>query len=173
MAGAARGNRSGMASPHARPDAGERPAARSFAASALFGVGAMAAVDTVVFHQLLGWHHFYDRSTSDVGLASDGLLQAAYLVALVAGAFMAADLRRRGALDGGHAAAGLLVGLGGFQLFDGTVNHKVLGLHEIRYGVENLWAYDLAWIGAACALIAAGLAVLAAVRRRAGAAPGG
>ena len=43
------------------------------------GVGLMAAVDEIVFHQLLGWHHFYDRSTSEVGLMSDGFLHAAEL----------------------------------------------------------------------------------------------
>jgi len=151
--------------PHAGGRARTAAPWRSFGAAALAGVGLMAAIDTIVFHQLLAWHHFYDLSTPAVGMASDGLLQSGYLVALVAGAFLWADLRRCRELDGGHAAAGLLVGLGGFQLFDGTVNHKLLGVHDIRYGVENLWAYDLAWIAAALALIAAGLIALALARR--------
>lgn len=29
----------------------------------LIGIAIMAAVDEIVFHQLLAWHHFYDRST--------------------------------------------------------------------------------------------------------------
>jgi hypothetical protein len=32
----------------------------------LVGVGVMAALDELVFHQILAWHHFYDRSTSAV-----------------------------------------------------------------------------------------------------------
>lgn len=40
----------------------------------VIGVAMMAAVDEIVFHQPLGWHHFYDRSTTSVGLTSDGLL---------------------------------------------------------------------------------------------------
>ena len=143
------------------PPATER--GRSLAATALIGAAVMAAVDEIVFHQLLGWHHFYDRSTPAVGLLSDGLLHAAELLALVAGFFLFADLRRRAALAPGAARAGLFLGLGGFQLFDGLVDHKVLRVHQIRYGVELL-PYDLAWNGAALALLLTG--VVLAVRSR-------
>ena len=131
--------------------------------AAMIGVGLMAAVDEIVFHQVLGWHHFVDRSTGAVGLASDGLLHAVELVLLVAGAFGLADLGRRGALAVRSAWSGAVLGAGGFQLFDGVVDHKVLRLHEIRYDVDLL-PYDLAWNGAAVALLAVG-AVLAARSR--------
>ena len=68
---------------------------RSLLAAALVGAALMAAVDEIVFHQILGWHHFYDRSTPAVGLASDGFLHAGELLALVGGFFWYADLRRR------------------------------------------------------------------------------
>ena len=68
---------------------------RSAAVWALIGAAVVAAVDEIVFHQILNWHHFYDRSTSSVGLLSDGLLHSAELLALVAGVFLHADLRRR------------------------------------------------------------------------------
>lgn len=42
----------------------------------LFGIGAVAFMDEAVFHQLLHWHHFYDKSTTNVGLISDGLFHA-------------------------------------------------------------------------------------------------
>lgn len=35
-------------------------------------------------------------------------------------------------------------------------NHKVLGLHQIRYGVENLWIYDIVWNGAGAGLLLLG-----------------
>ncbi|MFG1946739.1 DUF2243 domain-containing protein [Nonomuraea sp. NPDC048826] len=143
---------------------------RSMTAAALIGAALMAAVDEIVFHQLLGWHHFFDRATPAVGLLSDGLLHTAELLALVAGFVLWADLRRRGTLSSAHARAGLLLGAGGFQLFDGLVDHKVLRLHQIRYGVPDLLVYDLLWNGAALALLAAG-AVLA-VRARAVTGPG-
>ncbi|MFC8190051.1 DUF2243 domain-containing protein [Cellulomonas sp. NPDC057328] len=148
----------------ARDGTGER--GRSVGAAALVGVGLMAAVDEIVFHQVLGWHHFYDRSTPDVALLSDGLLHAAELVVLVAGAFLLADLLRRRALVPVAAWAGGLLGAGGFQLVDGLVNHKVLRLHQVRYDVELL-PYDLAWNGFAVALLVAGLVLLLRSRRRA------
>lgn len=128
---------------------------RSLLVGAMLGVALMAAVDTIVFHQLLGWHSFYDRSTPDISLLSDGLLQSAYLVLLVAGFFRFADLRRRDTLAPRSARAGFALGLGGFQLFDGIVDHKLLRLHQVRYDVDLL-AYDLAWNGAAALLLLAG-----------------
>ncbi|MGS2615511.1 DUF2243 domain-containing protein [Micromonospora sp. LZ34] len=131
----------------------------STGAGALIGAAVMAAVDEIVFHQLLGWHHFYDRSTPSVALLSDGLLHAAELLALVGGFFWYADLRRRGVLVGRAAWGGFLLGAGAFQLFDGIVDHKVLRLHQIRYGV-HLLPYDLVWNGAAVVLLLLGVAVL-------------
>lgn len=130
---------------------------------AVIGVGVMAAVDEIVFHQLLAWHHFYDRSTTRIGLLSDGLLHATELLLLVTGFFLLADLRRRGTLHVRRGWAGLLLGAGGFQLFDGVVNHKVLRLHQVRYDVELL-PYDLAWNAGAVVLLALGL-VLASTGR--------
>lgn len=114
----------------------------------MLGIAITPAVDEVVFHQLLSWHHFFDRSTPDISLLSDGLLQTAHLVLLVAEFFWFADLRRRGTLARRSAWATFVLGLGAFQLFDGIVDHKLLDLHEIRYGVDVL-PYDLAWNGAA------------------------
>jgi uncharacterized membrane protein len=129
-------------------------------ASAIGGVGLMAGVDQVVFHQLLGWHHLYDGSTGRVGVVTDGLLHAAELAVLVTGVLLLVRLARRGALATRSAVAGLLLGAGGFQLFDGLVNHKVLGLHQVRNGVADLLPYDVAWNLAGVALIVAGLLAL-------------
>lgn len=147
-----------------RDSGAARDAKRSVAVAALIGVGLMAAVDEIVFHQLLGWHHFYDGATLAVGLLSDGLLHAAELVAIVAGIFGFADLRRRGALVRSMAWAGFFIGLGGFQLFDGVVNHKLLRLHQVRYGVPLL-PYDLVWNLAALVFLGVGLALLVRARR--------
>ncbi|MFF1306331.1 DUF2243 domain-containing protein [Streptomyces sp. NPDC058307] len=151
-----------------RPDSVPAPRVeprRSMAVCALIGAAVTAAVDEIVFHQLLGWHHFYDRATTSAGLLSDGLLHTAELLALCAGFFLYADLRRRRSLAAAHAWAGLFLGMGAFQLFDGIVDHKLLRLHQIRYGVD-VTPYDLAWnlAGLVLLLIGAGLAVRAARR---------
>ncbi|MFC4058880.1 DUF2243 domain-containing protein [Planomonospora corallina] len=138
------------------------PLRPSLLSAALIGIGLMAAVDELVFHQLLAWHHFYDRATPQVGLFSDGLLHAAELVAIVGGFFWLSDLRRRAELVPAAAWGGFLLGAGGFQLFDGLVDHKLLRVHQIRYGVD-LAPYDLAWnlAGALLLLCGAGLALRA------------
>lgn len=128
---------------------------RSMLAAGMIGIGLMAAIDEIVFHQLLGWHHFFDRSTPAIGLFSDGLLHAAEVILLVAGFFLYAELRSRQALVPLAAWAGLFLGLGGFQLFDGVIDHKVLRLHQIRY-VDNLLVYDLVWNGFALVLLGIG-----------------
>lgn len=130
-------------------------ARRTFRATLLIGAAVMAAVDEIVFHQILGWHHFYDHSTTQVALLTDGLLHAAELVALVAGFFLFADARRTGGFSPQLGWAGFFLGAGAFQLFDGIVDHKLLRLHQIRYGVDLL-PYDIAWNLAALALLVIG-----------------
>lgn len=147
------------------PDPTQPDARRSTLTGGALGIALMAAVDEIVFHQLLGWHHFYDRSTSQVGLLSDGLLHAAELVLLVASGFLIADLARRRTLHRRALAGGTLLGAGVFQVFDGLVNHKVLGLHQVRYDVDLL-PYDVAWNAAGAALVVAGALVLLSARRR-------
>ncbi len=132
---------------------------------ALLGISVMAAVDEIVFHQILGWHHFFDRSTPAIGLLSDGLLHTAELLLMVAGFVLLADLRRQHALAVGHFWAAIFLGAGGFQLFDGLIDHKVLRLHQIRYGVDIL-PYDLAWNGAAVALLIVGSILMVRARRK-------
>ena len=128
----------------------------SLRAGLLIGIGIMAGIDEIVFHQLLGWHHFYDRATPTIGLISDGLLHAAELIAIVAGFFMLANAAKRQMLAPQAAWAGLLIGAGGFQIFDGLVNHKVFRVHQIRYDV-HLLPYDIAWNAGGAVLLVAGL----------------
>ncbi|GGX84953.1 hypothetical protein GCM10010358_43800 [Streptomyces minutiscleroticus] len=156
-----------MTSEQDRPaPSGARPETRrSLAVCALIGAAVMAAVDEIVFHQVLHWHHFYDRSTPGVALLSDGLLHTAELLGLVAGFFLLADLRRRRALSAAHARAGFFLGAGLFQLFDGVVDHKLLRLHQVRYGVD-VTPYDWAWNLAALALLAVGAVLAVRARRR-------
>lgn len=53
----------------------------------------------------------------------------------------------------------MITGVGFFQLIDGVVNHKILGIHQIRYGVDLL-VYDVVWIGSAILLMLIGAIVL-------------
>jgi uncharacterized membrane protein len=131
----------------------------------LVGVGAGGFVDEVVFHQFLHWHHFWDGGTQGAALASDGFLHAVVWTSIVAGLFWFADLRRR-EWRPAPWLGGVLLGAGGFQLFDGLVDHKLLRLHQVRYGVP-LWPYDLAWDVPGVVLLLAGAGLLLRSRRTA------
>ncbi|PGZ90674.1 MULTISPECIES: DUF2243 domain-containing protein [unclassified Bacillus (in: firmicutes)] len=110
----------------------------------LFGLGLVAFFDEVVFHQLLHWHHFYDKSTTSLGLISDGLFHAFSWFATIGSLFMFANLRRKKSLYIKRWIGGVLLGAGLFQLYDGTVQHKWLKLHQIRYNVD-IMPYDVTW----------------------------
>jgi uncharacterized membrane protein len=135
---------------------GSRRNSHSVLSGALVGVGVAGFIDETVFHQLLHWHHFYDKSTPTVGLVSDGVFHAVTWFCVVGGLYLLADLRRTDGLWGMRWWAGMLWGLGGFQLYDGTIQHKLMRLHQIRYH-HNIWPYDLTWNLLAIATLAAAM----------------
>jgi uncharacterized membrane protein len=139
---------------------------RNLLSGFLCGLGLVAFIDETVFHQLLHWHHFYDRSTTDIGLVLDGFFHAFSWFATIGGFFLFADLRRRNAYWQARWWGGLLLGTGGFQLYDGTIQHKVMRIHEIRY-VENVLVYDLIWNAIALVLLIAGIIVTTRTGRKA------
>ena len=131
----------------------------------LLGIGAAGAVDEIAFHQLLDWHHFYDGAGRDTALVSDGLLHAGTWAATVAGLALLAGMRRRRSFAPRAWWAAVLLGAGGFQVWDGVVHHKVLGLHQVRYGVDTT-GYDVAWNAAGLLLLLAGAVLLSGSRPR-------
>ena len=150
-----------MTAPHdARPDR-----RRLLVSGLLLGLGTAGAVDEIVFHQLLHWHHFYDRASGAAGLVSDGLLHAGTWSATVAGLALLADVRRRRSFAPAAWWGAVLVGAGAFQTWDGVVHHKLLRLHQVRYGVD-LTGYDLLWTGAGVLVLAAGVLLLLRTRPR-------
>ncbi|EFV76624.1 hypothetical protein HMPREF1013_03169 [Bacillus sp. 2_A_57_CT2] len=156
-----------MAAEHNRTAKSNHPAssARNLWSGVLFGIGFAAFIDETIFHQLLRWHHFYDKSTTDIGLISDGLFHAFSWFATIGGLFIFADLRRRNALCFKRWWGGKLLGAGGFQLYDGTIQHKLMRIHQIRY-VENVFIYDLIWNALAALMIIIGLILVIRTNRK-------
>ena len=133
----------------------ELNSARNLWSGILLGLGLVAFIDETVFHQILHWHHFYDKSTTEIGLVSDGLFHAFSWFATIGSLFMFADLRRRNSVYLPRWWGGVLLGAGGFQLYDGIIQHKLMRLHQIRYNVE-IFPYDLTWIILSVAMVAVG-----------------
>ena len=137
---------------------------RTVLSGVLFGSGIAASmIDLFIFHLALQWHHFYDLSTTEVALTIDGFFHAFGWFITVWGLFLLADVRRRTEVHWVRWTGAVLAGVGFFQLFDGVVFHKLLGIHQIRYGVD-LFVYDLTWIGSAVVLLLFGLLMLRRTR---------
>ncbi|TDM02254.1 DUF2243 domain-containing protein [Macrococcus carouselicus] len=121
----------------------------------IFGVGLAGFIDEIVFHQFLQWHHFYDQMTKEIGLLSDGVLNAMCGFFIIFGLFLLADARRKYPTDWVFWIGRVLMGMGSFQVYDGIINHKVLKMHQIRY-VDNVLTYDIIWMIAGLSLIVMG-----------------
>jgi uncharacterized membrane protein len=132
---------------------------RNLLSGALAGLGLAAFLDETLFHQLLHWHHFYDRSTSAAGLVSDGLFHAFSWFATIAAFFLLADLRHDGRWIRRRWQGAVLAAAGAFNLYDGLIQHKLMRLHQIRYHVD-ITPYDIAWNVVAALLIVAGVLLI-------------
>jgi uncharacterized membrane protein len=131
----------------------------------LVGIGLAGTLDEVVLHQLLAWHHFYDRSTPTAGLVSDGLFHLFSTVVLVIGLIQLVERRHATADPPRVALAGILLSAGAFNLYDGTIQHKLLRLHQVREGVPNNLPYDVAFLAIAAGAVLAGALLLRHTRQ--------
>ncbi len=145
---------------HKRGDAQLRRANRSLLRIGFAtGVGLIGALDAIAFHHLLQWHNFYVHAGDFWRSFSDGVLHIFTTALLFAGVLLIwkhRHLLSQARADGLALAAGLWLGMGAFQLADGTLFHKVLHLHPVREGVEDILPYDLAWIGSAILFLVIG-----------------
>jgi uncharacterized membrane protein len=126
----------------------------------LVGIGVAGSLDEIVLHQLLRWHHFYDRGSQAAGLIADGIFHLGSTSALVIGLVLLVQRWRTERDPLRQAAAGILLGAGGFNLYDGIVQHKLLRLHQVRAGAPNNLPYDLVFIAIAAVVLLAGLLLL-------------
>lgn len=59
-----------------------------------------------------------------------------------------------------------MIGAGGFQLYDGIIQHKLMRIHQIRY-VENVIIYDMIWNVLAVVMIVIGLSLIKSNKQQA------
>ncbi|WP_122088247.1 DUF2243 domain-containing protein [Halalkalicoccus subterraneus] len=132
----------------------------------VFGFGLGALLDVILFHQILQTHHllsgFYDPLTYDglrTNVMFDGLFSLSMLaIAGVGAAVLWRTVNRANRPLSSLALVGAsLVGAGVFNLFDGVVDHYLLGLHDVLHGTE---VWNPPWVVVSLLLLGAGLAVL-------------
>jgi uncharacterized membrane protein len=99
----------------------------------LLGIGVIGFIDETVFHQILQWHSFYWTPDPFVRILSDGLFHLLSNILLLWGTFRL--WQQRTTLSGMRnrmLLAGLLMGIGGFNFYDGVVQHALLHLHLVN-----------------------------------------
>lgn len=137
----------------------------------ILGIGIMAFVDEVIFHELLQWHSFYWHTDQHGRTLSDGLLHLASTLIILFGAFrLWQDRGSWTAARSDFILAGTVIGLGIFQLFDGIVDHAIFHLHLANEHVcatlnaNNSFAtcsndipYEIVWDAVGILILAAGI----------------
>lgn len=145
----------------------------------LLGVGIAGFIDETIFHQLLQWHNFYWGTSEYWRIFSDGLFHLVTTLLLLWGTFRlwrdpySSDSVRSRAILGG-----LFIGLGGFNAYDGIVQHVIFHFHLVdEYVCANPQAnnsigscpadipYEIAWISMGIIIIAIGAVIWRHARR--------
>jgi uncharacterized membrane protein len=145
----------------------------------LLGVGIAGFIDETIFHQLLQWHNFYWGTTEYWRIFSDGLFHLVTTLLLLWGTFRlwrdpySTDSVRTKAILGG-----LFVGVGGFNAYDGVVQHVIFHFHLVQEHVcPKVHAnnsiiscpadipYEIVWISMGIIVIAIGVVFWRHARR--------
>jgi uncharacterized membrane protein len=134
----------------------------------VLGVGLGGLLDGLLLHQVLQWHHMASAVDPPLTLEAlerntlaDGLFHAGAWLATVAGVFL---LWRATAIARHRAptsllVGGLLVGVGAFNLVEGTVDHLALGIHHVREG-PDAFLYDAGFLVLSALVFVAGSWIL-------------
>ena len=168
----ARTARAPSARPRAKDAAGS--ATSALLTGVLLGIGVAGFVDEAVFHQILQWHNFYWATDQQGRILSDGLFHVFSTLALLWGAIRLWRDRLSWSPKRARRIAGaLLIGAGGFNTYDGVVQHVILHLHLVNehlcavpYSADNSVAtcpadvpLEIAWIAVGSLIVAAGVLV--------------
>jgi uncharacterized membrane protein len=140
-------------------------------AGGVMGFGLGGLLDVLLFHFVLQEHHLVSglvdpttRAGLRLNLVADGLFCLAMLAVMGAGFVLLWRTAPRSDVpwSASRFAAATVLGMGAFNLYDGVVDHYVLGLHHTTF--PALDAYDLVWVVGSLVLLAAGTVALRAER---------
>jgi len=147
----------------------------------LLGIGIAGFIDESLFHQLLQWHNFYWATDARGRILSDGLFHIGSTLVLLWGVWRLWRDRARGTPS--HARAllgGILAGAGGFNTYDGVVQHVILHLHLVNEHVctapmdptNSILScradipFEVVWIVVGAAVLVVGIVVARQARAR-------
>lgn len=119
----------------------------------ILGMGHAGFFDGIVFHQLLQWHHMFSNVKTDATVAGlelntigDGLFHLLDWFLLSVGIVLLWQLAKQQVQLSTQTFLGAgLLGFGLFNVFEGLIDHQILGIHHVKSGPNEL-AYDIGFL---------------------------
>ncbi len=132
-----------------------------FTAAIILGLGIAGAIDGILFHQLIQWHHMIDSPDIEFEILTDGLFTAAFSALLVWGGINIFKHARNHELGSSFRLflAGILIGAGTFNLVEGIIDHHILQVHRVRPLAKYPLIYDIVFLLLGLKLVLIGLKV--------------
>ncbi|MFT9598929.1 DUF2243 domain-containing protein [Mesobacillus sp.] len=132
-----------------------------FIAGIILGLGLLGAIDGIIFHQLLQWHHMILSSNIQLEIFTDGLFTALFSAKLIWGGVKIFQDARKNQLGSSWRIflGGIFVGGGAFNLVEGIVDHHILQVHRVKPLAENPLMYDLAFLAIGALLVVIGFMI--------------
>ena len=138
----------------------------------LLGLGLGGVVVGILLHQIFQWHNMlsstdrWARTTLDgmeSNMLADGLFHLATWALVAAGVWaLWSGMRHREYASGKALLGWALAGWGIFNLFEGIIDHQILGIHHVR---EESLAWDVGFLAFGVALIVVGWLLARAGKR--------
>ena len=132
-----------------------------FIAGLILGLGLLGAIDGIVFHQLLQWHHMVLSDNIQLEIFTDGLFTALFSAMLLWGGVKIFQDARKNQLGSSWRIflGGIYIGGGAFNLVEGIVDHHILQVHRVKPLAENPLMYDLAFLAIGALLVVIGFMI--------------
>jgi uncharacterized membrane protein len=132
-----------------------------FIAGLILGLGLLGAIDGIVFHQLLQWHHMILSDNIQLEIFTDGLFTALFSAKLLWGGVKIFQDARKNQLGSSWRIflGGIFIGGGAFNLVEGIIDHHILQVHRVKPLAENPLMYDLAFLAIGALLVVIGFMI--------------
>jgi len=132
-----------------------------FIAGLILGLGLLGAIDGIVFHQLLQWHHMVLSDNIQLEIFTDGLFTALFSAKLLWGGVKIFQDARKNQLGSSWRIflGGIFIGGGAFNLVEVIVDHHILQVHRVKPMAENPLMYDLAFLAIGALLVVIGFMI--------------
>ncbi len=124
----------------------------------ILGLGFMGAIDGILFHQLLKWHHVIDHHNHRIELFLDGVFNLFVTLLLVFACFKIFKDASNDRLSFNWRifVGSMTMGAGAFNLLEGLIDHQLLGLHHVKPASPNWLLYDIGYLISGVILIIIG-----------------